>query len=527
MSLRSIIHPGMKGVFYGRHSTDKQNMDTQLRSAYDFAEKYECEIIDEYLDEGVSSRKKVRKGLEHLIRDANEKKFEFIVIYSHSRLARIPEEHDVLRLTMSVLGVHIVESSTETLYSYGDIVYSSIKDALAKYELDKIRVTTRDALKSLLQQGLWTGGKAPFGYKYHKKLRRTGKKDNQSTIDQISSEFSMDLATANSIQYGKFECIEDELVLVNKVFDLYKRGYGFRQIADMMPKASYRGKNWDKEKVKQIIINPFYAGYMAIRKRNSTSRNTINNRNEWEMQTSPHIQPVITYREWEECFHLYEQRKDKKFPPNYFKTSFLLSNLLICKACNQRLMGKDQRSKGYGKKIYICKSCDYKLGADDVHNAVWRLLVKLQSKNNEDIIKSIKEKIIQDCADLKEEKRILEKILERERIKLFAVNNKIDNLFRIHADNTVIKLLYIGKETLNNSIDQKTSQIQKLQESIYTLETLDANREYIEEKILDFKQLNTLPQIQLRRLYLYLIEYITVEMPGKLECKLRINLEKL
>lgn len=517
----------MKGVFYGRHSTDKQNMDTQLRSAYDFAEKYGCEIIDEYLDEGVSSRKKVRKGLEHLIRDANEKKFEFIVIYSHSRLARIPEEHDVLRLTMSVLGVHIVESSTETLYSYGDIVYSSIKDALAKYELDKIRVTTRDALKSLLQQGLWTGGKAPFGYKYHKKLRRTGKKDNQSTIDQISSEFSMDIETANSIQYGKFECIDDELVMVNKVFSFYKRGYGFRQIADMMPEASYRGKNWDKEKVKQIIINPFYAGYMAIRKRNSTSRNTINNRNEWEMQRSPHIQPVITYREWEECFHLYEQRKDKKFPPNYFKTSFLLSNLLICKTCNQRLMGKDQRSKGYGKKIYICKSCDYKMGADDVHDAVGRLFVKLQSKNKEDIIKSIKEKIIQDCADLKEEKRILEEILEQERIKIFAVNNKIDKLFRTHADNTVIKLLYIGKETLNNSIDQKTSRIQKLQESIYTLETLDANREYIEEKILDFKQLNTLPQIQLRRLYLYLIEHITVEMPGKLECKLRINLEKL
>lgn len=52
-----------------------------------------------------------------------------------------------------------------------------------------------------------------------------------------------------------------------------------------------------------------------------------------------------------------------------------------------------------------------------------------------------KEKIIQNCADLKEEKRVLEKILEQERIKLFAVNNKIDKLFRIHADNKLIKLL--------------------------------------------------------------------------------------
>ncbi|MFH7376015.1 recombinase family protein, partial [Pseudomonas syringae pv. tagetis] len=84
-------------------------MDTQLRSAYDFAEKYQCEIIDEYLDEGVSSRKKERRGFESIIKDAKEGKFEFIIIYSHSRLARIPEEHDALRLTMSILGIHIVE----------------------------------------------------------------------------------------------------------------------------------------------------------------------------------------------------------------------------------------------------------------------------------------------------------------------------------------------------------------------------------------------------------------------------------
>lgn len=500
-------------------------MDTQLRSAHDFAEKYGCEIIDEYLDEAVSARKKERKGLDHLIKNANEKKFEFIIIYSHSRLARIPEEHDVLRLTMSILGIHIVESSTETLYSYGDIVYSSIKDALAKYEIDKIRITTKDALKSLLKQGLWTGGKAPFGYNYHSKLRRTGKNDNELTIKKISRELPNELAT--TIQKGSFERIEDQLILVKKVFNLYKSGFGFRQIADKMPTGSYREKNWDKDKVKQIIINPFYAGYLAIRKRNPASRNTINNREDWEMKESSQIEPVITFREWEECFCLYEQRKDKKFPPNYFKTSFLLTNLLVCKTCNQALKGKDQRSNGYGKKIYLCPNCNYKLVADDVHCEISKLFVKLQSKNKDDIITSIQEKVIINCSELEEEKKVLEGILEQEKIKIYTVNNKIDKMFRLNADKILIKLLNIGKETLSSSIQQMTSQVEELQETINTLKSLDSNRKYIEEKIIDFKQLNSMSEMQLRRLYLYFIEYILVEIPGKLECKLRIDFDKL
>nr|WP_240432177.1 recombinase family protein [[Bacillus] caldolyticus] len=78
-------------------------METQRRSAYDLAEKYQCTIVEEILDEGVSSRKKDREGYKRLIAAAYEKKFDFVIIYSHSRIARIPEEHDLIRATMHIL----------------------------------------------------------------------------------------------------------------------------------------------------------------------------------------------------------------------------------------------------------------------------------------------------------------------------------------------------------------------------------------------------------------------------------------
>ncbi|MBU8880092.1 recombinase family protein [Bacillus sp. FJAT-29790] len=524
MSLANIIQPGMKAAFYGRHSTDKQNMDTQLRSAYDFADKYQCEIIGEYLDKGISSRKKERRGIETLIKDAKENKFEVIIIYAHARLARIPEEHDALRLTMSILGIHIVESSTETLYSYGDIVYSSIKDALAKYELDKIRAVTKDAIATLLGQGLWTGGKAPFGYKYHKKLRKKGKKDNNSAIMEFSEFLTEDLA--NSIQKGRFERIEHEIILVNKVFSLYKLGYGFRQIAEMMPKLSHRGKDWNDDKVKQVIINPFYAGYLAIRKRKLGAKNTLNNRNEWKIKESSLIQPVITFSEWEECFRLYEQKKEKKLPPNYYKTSFLVNNLLFCKPCNQFFSGKDQRSKGYGSLIYLCKSCKRKISAESIHLDVMQKLDKLQTKSTEEMVSIIKEKISDECERLKKEIEVISKAKEEEDLKLFTINTKIQKLFQTDGDETIIKILSIGKETLTNSITEKKNQITTLQKSVQTLWNIDGNHRHIEEKINDYQHLFNLPNIQLRRLYLYLIKSIKVNSTGGLEYQFRVDLEK-
>ncbi|WJQ14633.1 recombinase family protein [Geobacillus stearothermophilus] len=193
MDLSKILTPGMKGVFYGRHSTHKQTMKTQRRSAYDLAEKYQCTIVEEILDEGVSSRKKDREGYKRLIAAAYEKKFDFVIIYSHSRIARIPEEHDLIRATMHILDIPIIESETESLYDFGDTIFRAIKDGVAKYELDKIRINTKNAIETLAKNGRWTGGRAPFGYQY------TSKKEGGTE---------------------KFDIVEAEIELVKKVFEL-------------------------------------------------------------------------------------------------------------------------------------------------------------------------------------------------------------------------------------------------------------------------------------------------------------------
>jgi site-specific DNA recombinase len=337
MKLSEVLKPGMKGVFYGRHSTDKQEMDLQWYSVQKLIEKYDCEIIAQYLDSGVSATKnsiEERNSLAQLLNDAQKKMFDFVVVYDETRIARDADEHQEIRTLMALLGIPIILSKSESLYDTGDLLSQLVKDAASKYEADALRERTKDMLDALAGRGDWTGGKAPYGYRYLKKEKR-------------------------------FEKIEEQIIIVKQIFELYKKGEGFQAIADKLPPEFNGGKPWLKEKVKCIILNPFYAGYVSTnkRKKNSTSGKRMNmsftDRSEWIMAKSTAIPAIISFEEWEEVYKIYEEKRKGVLPPKHFKTKFILSGILYCKYCDVPLVGKNQTTKRvstgrtYGDRIYV------------------------------------------------------------------------------------------------------------------------------------------------------------------------------
>lgn len=133
--LNDVLQSGMKGVFYGRHSTDKQKMDMQRGSVELLMKKYHCEIVHEYLDPDVSAVKKTmeqRKALQQLLKDAELKKFQFAAVYSNDRLARDPIEHELIRRHMLASGIPIVVANTESLYDSGDLLAQLVRDGVTK-----------------------------------------------------------------------------------------------------------------------------------------------------------------------------------------------------------------------------------------------------------------------------------------------------------------------------------------------------------------------------------------------------------
>lgn len=506
MLLSEVLKKDMIGVFYGRHSTERQNMKPQLDSAAELVKKYGCIIVKKYLEPGVSAAQvpmKDRPKLQQLLKDAKEKKFQFIVVQNNDRLARDPIEHLTIRLTLREIGIPIVVSATEKLYdSRNEDISQLLQDGFSKYEVENIKIRTLDGLKNRARGGKFTGGNAPFGYRYIKEEKR-------------------------------FQSYPEELQNVKKIFDLYKKGDGFEAVANKLPPGSNKGKDWTKEKVRTIVTNPFYAGFIGWNKRSNASNTSINDKELWILTPSDYIEPIITKEVWELCWQIYNSRRKKQVSPKQLKTSYLLKDLLICKTCKHEMKGKDERTsirygKEYGEKVYKCETCSIKFPAeklqDQVVNSILNDVRTLKIHQvQEKVSTSLKHEVIQ----LKKDLQDLETALGNYAIKQSKIKIRLQEVMKFKLDKNLIGALTVFNQEINNRIQHTEYQIKQKHNEIELKEYAEFNREawnvVLNQILVDRSKIQP---IDIRRLLLPLVKKLLITPNGEVEYYLRIDTKK-
>jgi DNA invertase Pin-like site-specific DNA recombinase len=80
----------MKTALYARVSTTNHGQDTevQLRDLREFFQRRGWDIVDQYVDTGVSGAKDSRPELNRLMADAHRCKFDAIAVWKFDRFAR-------------------------------------------------------------------------------------------------------------------------------------------------------------------------------------------------------------------------------------------------------------------------------------------------------------------------------------------------------------------------------------------------------------------------------------------------------
>jgi DNA invertase Pin-like site-specific DNA recombinase len=201
------------------------------------------QIIDIYIDEGVSGGTDARPQLQNLLLDAKAGRFDLVAVTKIDRFFRntrlLLDYIEMLKLS-KVAFVAQAESIDTRKSGIGNIVLSLL-GSVAEWEKERIGQRIQDFRQHLAAQGRWSSGRPPFGYRFNKEIK-------QLEIYELEAE---------AIRYA-FEQFTG------------KESIGIIRLAERMNKAGYlppvnsrkhrKHDYWTQTTARHIIVHPAYIG---------------------------------------------------------------------------------------------------------------------------------------------------------------------------------------------------------------------------------------------------------------------------
>jgi len=282
----------MKAAIYTRVSTPGQaingeSLDMQKERLIEYVKAHNWELYKAYEDGGFSGKDTNRPAFQQMIKDAELKKFDVLVVYKIDRLSRsILDFHTTMKfLEKQNISFVSVTQQFDTTNSMGRLMLAILVD-FANFEREINVDRAYDTYFSRLKSGL-SSGDIPYGYK----------RENKKII-----------------------IVPEEADKVKQIFELASGGLSASKIA--------REVSFTPDHVKSILSNPFYTGYVC--RRRDKYRRRIKGETEWYQGQQEAIISVELFNQASEV------RKSKRIMGDRKHVS-LFSKLIYCPKCGHNL----------------------------------------------------------------------------------------------------------------------------------------------------------------------------------------------
>lgn len=232
--------PDTLAAGYVRVSTEEQtegwSLEGQEAQIREYAQRNGYQIVKLYVDDSTGSKDK-RPGLEQMLIDAHNGKFQAIIIVHTSRLFRnmalARRYKDLLRNKLGVEVVFLSQPKVDPNDPTGFLM-EAVNELFDEYYLHQLRFWTTLGKQTRAQKGMWNGT-LPFGY--------------------VSNEEGKPVPHPKNAEG------------LRAAFEAYSTGrYSDKQIANLLNRLGYRTTgNWGerlftKDTVNRILKNVFYLG---------------------------------------------------------------------------------------------------------------------------------------------------------------------------------------------------------------------------------------------------------------------------
>ena len=329
----------------GQVDQNTDDIPMQRRECLAFIDRMEDWVFfDERVEKGVSGYKvsaENRDAILDIRALAEKKKFDVLLVFMFDRLGRREDETPFLVEWFIDHGIEVwsTREGQQKIESRSDKLINYIRFWQAGGESEKTSIRVKAAHSQMTADGIWRGGKVPYGYRLVFK-GRVGKKNRQLYDLEID---------------------EAQGAIVREVFDLVvHEGYGTLRAANFLnEKYPNPEKVWTAQTVRSMIRNPMYTGRFHM-------NDTLSEPNEALRLISDETAQFAQYALSQRIPRKYTQQRQAEnaaMPEDApTKTSVygasLLSGLLYCAHCGKKLVGgyctKQRKNGAYHRPIYRC-----------------------------------------------------------------------------------------------------------------------------------------------------------------------------
>jgi DNA invertase Pin-like site-specific DNA recombinase len=336
--------PQRKVAFYIRVSTERQakveegslkNQEQMLRAELDRRNAQRKDwgaFVESYVDEGISAKTTNRPAFQRLMRDIELGRIDTVMFTELSRLSRSLKDFlNIFEFAQRhACDLVCLKTEIDTTSPYQGLV-TKILIVFSEFEREMTSHRTAINAYERSKRGLANGGQVLLGYRRDKKHK------------------------------GRLLIEETEAEVVRAIFQTYAREKSIRRTADRI-KGRYEGKS---PRLKRITPGKVYGvltnkAYLAIREIHKRSKESTE-------EVPAAWPPIITERLFQKTraiLQAYKDRYHRRGPHQYL---YLLSGLLACGKCGQRLQGKSAySSNGKRHRYYAHRSTCAQGGLDRI-----------------------------------------------------------------------------------------------------------------------------------------------------------------
>ncbi|HXV05730.1 MAG TPA: recombinase family protein [Solirubrobacterales bacterium] len=346
-------------AFYGRVSTtDKQDpalsFPSQLKACERKVAELDGEVTCQFTDQE-SGAKQERPGwsaLTHEARDREGRRFDAVVIYSTSRLARDRLYAALFERELSKVGVsiHYATGAGDPDTPEGK-VFIGMQQLWDEFERQKLSRETKRGMREASEQGYRAGGRAPYGYRRREQelpADHRGDRDKRRvTLEPVDEEAR--------VVAEIFELFVGERLSPKAIADRLNRPGGPLSPRHVDSARNLRG-HWAASTIRAMLKNPVYTGRTVWNRLDFTEAKQSGGgakrraREEWVIAEDAHLAIVD-----DETFEAAQERFSIRARGNgsaHAKRSYALSGMVRCCAGHGPLSMQGKARKGH--HYYVC-----------------------------------------------------------------------------------------------------------------------------------------------------------------------------